>query len=92
VGSDRISVSRPSFPIWSACAPIVLVGLLVMSVSPFCVPCVQHVRDDYGHLFTPRRPRIRQFMLQDNIVSVVRIVADGLHIIETAVDPSINPK
>ena len=42
----------------------------------FVCPAVQHVRDKYSHLFTPRRPTMRQFMWQDDTVSVVRFVAE----------------
>jgi hypothetical protein len=38
------------------------------------------VRDEYGRLFSPRRPTMRQVMWQDDIVSVVRFVTECLGI------------
>ncbi len=57
----------------------------------FVCPAVQHVRDKYSHLFTPRRPTMRQFMWQDDTVSVVRFVAECLDILQSTVTASHQP-
>jgi hypothetical protein len=52
---------------------------------------MQHVSDKYNNLFTLRRPTLCQVMWQDDIVSVVRVVAECLDILQTAVAASRQP-
>lgn len=57
----------------------------------FVCPAVQHIRDKHRHLFTPRRPTMRQFVWQDDSISVVRFVAECLDTLQTAVAASCQP-
>jgi len=57
----------------------------------FICPAVQHVRDKYAHLFTRRGLTMRQFLWQDDMISVVRFVAECLDILQSTVAASHQP-